>query len=238
MEVLGKPVTLEIDVPEGTTTPRRMLPVFQEFSNCVVGRAVEAVEENGELVSCCKGCGACCRQLVPVTQTEALHLAALVEAMPEEKQAEVRARFAAAITKLAEAGIEPGFDHALPLEAARELGNLYFAQGVLCPFLEEESCSIHPDRPLACREYLVTSPAANCANPGPGRIRMVPMAGPLWTSLSRLDGVRGSHVGWEPLVFALHYAEATPEPEREASGMDLFREFVTHFHTNPAPRSK
>ncbi|HEY5241787.1 MAG TPA: YkgJ family cysteine cluster protein [Polyangiaceae bacterium] len=28
---------------------------------------------------------------------------------------------------------------------------------VSCPFLEEESCSIHPDRPPICREYLVTS---------------------------------------------------------------------------------
>jgi Fe-S-cluster containining protein len=34
-----------------------------------------------------------------------------------------------------------------------------------CPFLEDESCSIHPDRPLVCREYLVTSPAELCAGP-------------------------------------------------------------------------
>jgi hypothetical protein len=42
----------------------------------------------------------------------------------------------------------------------------YFLQGVACPFLEAESCGIHPDRPLACREYLVTS-RRPLRHPGP-----------------------------------------------------------------------
>ena len=45
-----------------------------------------------------------------------------------------------------------------------------------CPFLEEESCSIHPDRPLVCREYLVTSPAELCA--GPTQEGVTPVAVP------------------------------------------------------------
>ncbi len=44
----------------------------------------------------------------------------------------------------------------------------YFHLGIACPFLEDESCSIHADRPISCREYLVTSPAVNCADPKPG----------------------------------------------------------------------
>ena len=48
--------------------------------------------------------------------------------------------------------------------------------GVPCPFLEDESCSIHPERPLVCREYLVTSPAALCA--GPTQEGVTPVAVP------------------------------------------------------------
>ncbi len=237
IEALGELVHLQVELPEGATTPLKMLLVFQTFANRMVQRSEEAVREAGEEVSCRKGCGACCRQLVPVGQSEALHLAALVAKMPWERQATVRARFARGMAALAEVGIEPGFDQGVDRNAARDLGERYFAAQVACPFLEDESCSIHPDRPLACREYLVTSPAANCRNPGPGRINMVPMAGPLWTSLAKLDGVKDGHVAWQPLIFSLAYAEGEPEPERVAEGPELFSEFVNHFRKRPAPQA-
>ena len=50
-------------------------------------------------------------------------------------------------------------------EERTELAYEYFKHGIACPFLEDESCSIHPDRPMACREYLVSSPAENCRAP-------------------------------------------------------------------------
>ncbi|MEO8777051.1 MAG: YkgJ family cysteine cluster protein [Rhodanobacter sp.] len=34
----------------------------------------------------------------------------------------------------------------------RQLGIDYLRQGVACPFLEQESCSIYDERPLACRK--------------------------------------------------------------------------------------
>lgn len=45
----------------------------------------------------------------------------------------------------------------------QRLGAAWFGLGVAYPFLEDESCSIHKSRPLTCREYLVTSPAAACS---------------------------------------------------------------------------
>ena len=49
----------------------------------------------------------------------------------------------------------------------------YFRLGIPCPFLEEESCSIHPDRPLSCREYLVTSAPIHCAEQAPDKVQGV-----------------------------------------------------------------
>ena len=40
----------------------------------------------------------------------------------------------------------------------------YFTYQVACPFLENESCSIHESRPIACREYLVTSSPEYCSS--------------------------------------------------------------------------
>lgn len=77
--------------------------------------------------------------------------------------------------------------------------------GVACPFLEKESCSIHRDRPLVCREYLVTSPPAACAEPGSGQIRQVNIPVTVWSVFGRSVSADGS-LEWMPLVEALRYA--------------------------------
>ena len=84
--------------------------------------------------------------------------------MPEPRRTEVRARFADAVAKIEAAGLLPearAFD-SLPDEQYLALHPRYFALQIACPFLEDESCSIYSQRPLVCREYLVTSPAEYC----------------------------------------------------------------------------
>jgi Fe-S-cluster containining protein len=154
-----------ITVPNGPVAATAVLPALQGLVNTVVGTA-----EMGQDISCRKGCGACCRQLVPISRTEGEALLALVEAMPQERRKAARARFAAAEAAITEAGLaERGS------RSDREISVAYFALGVPCPFLEEESCSIHPDRPLVCREYLVTSPAELCAGPQQDGVTPVPI---------------------------------------------------------------
>ena len=70
--------------------------------------------------------------------------------------------------------------------------------GVPCPFLEDESCSIHPERPLVCREYLVTSPAALCA--GPTQEGVTPVAVPKVSMAAR--GLQDEGDDWFPLATA------------------------------------
>src|SRR3546814_20568883 len=55
----------------------------------------------------------------------------------------------------------------------RALGLDYFRAGVACTFLVDESCGIYAVRPMKCRAYLVTSHAANSADPTPDGVRMV-----------------------------------------------------------------
>lgn len=49
------------------------------------------------------------------------------------------------------------------------------------------ACSIHPDRPLVCREYHVTTPAANCARLYQAQIDRVDPALRLGEVLARTD---------------------------------------------------
>ncbi len=215
-----------VSVPAEPVPPRRLLPMVQKLTSALVGMGEKLVAEAGRTISCKAGCGACCRQLVPVSESEARHLRDLVEAMPEPRRSHVRERFADARRKLAAAGV---LDRLLkPNEHTRDLdlGIDYFHAGVPCPFLEDESCSIHPDRPLVCREYLVTSPTERCGSPSPGYVERVPVPGQFMTSFAKLDGPNERAVRWVPLALSLEWADAHAEPPPTIPGPKLFGVFM------------
>lgn len=166
---------IEVTVPAGPTDAGTLLPIFQRVTSALVDRAVEG--DGGRPVSCRAGCGACCRQPVPVAPSEARAIAALVAALPPPQHAAVRQRFAAARTTLAAAGVLIDLDALRTMPIAEQIawGAAYMATGVACPFLVAEACSIYPGRPVICRDYLVTTPAENCRVPAPETIPRVPL---------------------------------------------------------------
>jgi Fe-S-cluster containining protein len=215
LSIAGKVVRTDITVPSRPVKIGDMLPVLQSLCDLVVRTTVESVETQGQTISCRKGCGACCRQLVPISEPEARRIRDVVEALPEPRRSTVRARFAEARQRLEEAGLLETLHHRQEwaTDTFSPIGLEYFALHIACPFLEEESCSIHPDRPMACREYLVTSPAANCAHPSPETIDRVKMPKSVWSAVARLDpvGPADRFIRWVPLILALEWAEAHPE---------------------------
>ena len=200
----GQPVAIDLAVPPGPATAQEVLPILQGLASFLADRAAGKVEGQGRAISCRAGCGSCCRQLVPVAPSEARALAQLVEAMPEPRRARVRRKFADALDALEAAGLLEQLNGSLAAPDRLALAMDYFRLGIACPFLEEEACSVHPDRPLICREYLVTSPAANCATPTPETIVRVPFDAVPSKALSHVDG------GWTPLVLALRFNETAP----------------------------
>jgi Fe-S-cluster containining protein len=216
LRISGEAVAFDLEVPAGPADLQRLLPVFQGFTDAIVARGVDRAARDGRKVSCCAGCGVCCRQPVPVSEPEARALAALVEAMPEPRRAQVRARFGVIERRLEETGLAQRLGGWLEGDRAsvQAQGLEYFRLGMACPFLEAESCSIYPDRPLICREYVVTSPAANCADPGPRTIDRVEIAGRPSRALVEL-GRSATDGGWLLLVQALSFAARHPPAPAE-----------------------
>ena len=201
-----------LTVPNAAVPATAVLPALQGLVNEVVGAA-----EAGKPISCRKGCGACCRQLVPISRTEGEALLALVEALPKERRKAVRARFAAAEAAIGRAGLaERGSRN------DRELSVAYFALGVPCPFLEEESCSIHRDRPLVCREYLVTSPAELCAGPVQEGVTPVPVP-KLSLAARRLQDESD---GWFPLAMLMAWGRKRPGGGKRRPGTEWVQRFL------------
>jgi Fe-S-cluster containining protein len=105
-------------------------------------------------VSCGKGCAACCREVIPLSPPEALLLAETHARLDWELRGEAEERRRRITLTLAESG----FAHAALIDRSADI----FALGLPCPYLENETCGIHGERPLACREHLAVSPAENC----------------------------------------------------------------------------
>lgn len=236
--VSGEPVTLELTVPQGPVAFEDTLPILQGLTDLMAERGIAKVEAAGRTISCRAGCGACCRQLVPISQAEARALAAVVAAMPETQRNRARQRFDEVLQTLQASGLAMDIDAARQDSGSglRDLGLRYFRQGVACPFLEDEACSIHPDRPLACREYLVTSPAVHCAAPSAATIDMVALPGKPSQALMLADGA-DSRESWMPLVYALAYADRAEQRVPTRSAPNILRDVITRLQGSPEGRT-
>ena len=223
-------------VPTASMRVADLLPILRAFDDAMVSMAADMLERQGKPVSCRAGCGACCRQLVPISESEAHALAELVEAMPGDRQAAVRERFEKTLAALAEHGLLERLRRPEDLkrpEDRRAIGQEYIRLHIPCPFLEEERCSIYLERPLRCREYLVTSPAENCRNPSAETIQMAPLPAKLSEILYTFDdGVGNAATRWLPLVLALEWVAGQKEtPQLWLAGADLFRNFLKEVAT-------
>ncbi|KAB7644810.1 YkgJ family cysteine cluster protein [Polymorphobacter fuscus] len=199
-----------------------LLPIFRAITDELTTRGIAREAAAGRSLSCRAGCGACCRQAVPLAAAEARAIAALVAAMPDPRRTQLEARFAAARAALAAAGLTTVAADIAALDRTErdDYGRRYFRLGLACPFLEAESCAIHPDRPLSCREYLVTSPPQACADPSDASIRTVPLAGRASAAVTARGKAVEGH-GTVLMVDALAWAAAHPAPVPEHPGIDL-----------------
>jgi Fe-S-cluster containining protein len=164
---------------------------------------------------------------VPVSRTEGERLLRLVEAMPAERRALLAARFAAAEEAIEAAGLGERKER-----SDRDLSTAYFALRIPCPFLEEESCSIHPERPLVCREYLVTSPAELCA--GPDQAGVAPVAVPKVSMATR--GLQDEMDDWFPLAMLMAWARTRPRKVQKRTGPEWMQRFLKRLAGAPPAR--
>ncbi len=239
LNVGGEPLDLQMTVPAQPVKPQKMLPIFQQMTNSFVGMGEQAVVQAGGRISCKKGCGACCRQAIPMAEIEAYHIAELVEAMPEPRRSEVKNRFDAAWHHFTEIGWFQRLDDCgnLPHEEREKIVLEYFHEGIPCPFLEDESCSIHQARPLACREYLVTSPAENCAKLTAEGIRMVDLPIKPSETVRKITNSQNLNqsVNFVPLVLALEWAKGNADEFPEKTGEHWMADFFTTLTKSKIP---
>ncbi|MDB5171879.1 MAG: hypothetical protein JWN51_652 [Phycisphaerales bacterium] len=227
LTVNGRRLGLHVSVPDRPVRPAELLPVYRSISAQLMAVAVKDVEDAGFKVSCRAGCGACCRQLVPISPIEARELVKVIDRMPEPRRTEMRRRFSVVRQALQGAGLLERLLDPRHSREGRVLSEQYWRLRLPCPFLENESCSIYPDRPIACREYLVVSPAEHCAEPTSENVRALPLpAGPVPVRIPHHERNRdGTPVDWVALTLSPDFVAVNPTEPPPRPGTQFVGEF-------------
>ncbi len=231
---------VSIRVPRAPLRMCELVPLAQRFTDATVDAAIEQEQREGRAISCRAGCGACCRQLVPVSPPEAFHLANHLLSLEEAQRDAFLARFDSVESALDALGMMPRLQALMNGQIApKDFGSIaadYFALGLACPALVDESCGVHPDRPLSCRDFNVTSPAEWCKTPAQFRIRKVPTAPLLSEPLARVAArLTGTRVELIPLSLAMRWVDDHAElGMREWPGTNLFEAFLAELGTGAA----
>ena len=233
LTLLGEELRAHVRVPTSPVRAADLVPVLHSLADGLVAVVLRLLAAQGKSVSCRAGCAACCEGLVPVAHAEALYLSELVAAMPPPRRAAIRTRFEAVSEQLGRSQvlgeIMKRMESGHP-DVGGELGAAYLKERVPCPFLENDACSIYPQRPTVCREHLVTSPPSDCRDPERAieRVFLPARISPVLFRFS--DGAVWDTARAVPMASVLAWAEAREEEAgTRLPGTRLFEGFLREF---------
>ncbi len=229
-------LSTSVEVPMNFIPITAIVPLTRRLGEEATALEEAQIQDAGQHVSCRKGCAACCRMLVPISPPEAFALKTKVDALPDERRTVLLARLSSARARLQETGILAQLtalvesEHPLTDEDMEPINRDYYALRMACPFLEEETCSIYEDRPAACRELLVTTPADLCDDLINNPVRPLPAPMHVGTVLALLwSELKGTAPTLIPLPMALDWAE---QHARDGQGTWRGTELLEHMLGN------
>jgi len=208
------PVTATVDVSTGFVPVTQIVPLLRRLGQQAQALEQQRITATGQSISCARGCAACCRMLVPVSAPEAFALRDMVASLPEARRQVIHRTLTDTVARLEQAGLLAQLrqvaetDRPIADDAMEPINRAYYALKLPCPYLENEVCSIYEDRPAACRELLVTSPADWCQDMVNKPVRALPVPLRISTILGLLwSDLTGSPPRLIPLPLALDWAE-------------------------------
>ena len=206
IEAEPEPIRANVRAGDEPVPLTALMPLARHLADQAADRAARRAADRGETVSCTKGCDACCRYLVPLSEPEARTLAGEVLAAPPAVRDALLDRFNRSARALLAAQRDLGQAAREDSAHAPDPGLWYTSLQLDCPLLHRSICSLYSRRPLSCRQHMVSSPPALCVGHRPDEGRLVPGELNVSRALSLLAAeARGDH---EPEAILLPVAIA------------------------------
>lgn len=229
------PLTGKLTVNTGPTRLAELVPSILAFAEGLIGLALREERKQGREISCRQGCTACCHYLIPLSVPEVFYLSDLLTPWPPNQQREVAGRFTNIVGQLQSRGLSTQMlNPDNTNEQNFQLGKEYFQLGLPCPLLSDGSCLIYQGRPIACREYHVTTPAEWCSTPAENPVRSVKLPVAIPVVLARLCAeLLDRPAQLIPLSCSMHWAQQNDEiNQRTWPGRWLFEKFLACFNAH------
>jgi len=174
LDVLGKPVHLQVGVKDKQARLADIVPAARVLSSRIAETTMKRLQDIGASVPCHKGCAACCTYyLVSISVPEVFRLVQETTMMPLERCGDIvdscskvakrinrylvkRIAFKKLTNTETNSQVLAFEIHGEELE---KLSDWYIKQKLPCPFLCNGLCTIYEQRPATCREHLVVGTA-------------------------------------------------------------------------------
>jgi Fe-S-cluster containining protein len=214
LDVAGKREPFHINVVSKQATLADIVPLARRLSTKLAILFLERLRGNGQSIPCQKGCSACCSYLIPLSVPEVFRLREELLAMPQEKSSRVLKSCTVAAKKILDKSPE-GLDvNKLTknnLAQTDQLSKWYAGLKLTCPFLSDGLCMSYEQRPLACREHIVTGSSFFCQPDHKGEPNVASMPVSVLEALGQLTAEL-ENLDIEAVILPLAFAWAQDNP--------------------------
>jgi len=240
IDVFDELLHTQIGYRDCRATLADIIPAARLLSSNIIQAVLNDFARRRITVSCTKGCANCCSFLVPLSVPEMFCLKEDILAMPEFQRKQMVRKSTLATRRILKSPPpqmftnEPeGHSHDKH-EKLYSISNWYANLELPCPFLDEsgKACGIYEQRPLACQEYFVASPADTCKH-GSDRTDIVELPVSITEVLgqmaSNLEGDTETEAVMAPLTL-LWYQSNTNRAKRTWPAKVIVEHFVEALH--------
>lgn len=232
LDILGEPVHFRMGVVERQARLADIVPAARTLSTKLALAVLSKLSKDGKFAPCRKGCSACCSYLIPLSVPEVFRLRQEVLAMPTDCGRAIL-RSCLGTAKQILDNMPKNFETNDPTKTngqiqTRRLSRWYSGLKLFCPFLSDGLCTIYEQRPIACREHMVTGSALLCEAEWTDESQVIPMPVSIVECLGQLAAeLEQSGIEAVMLPLALLRAqENSARHERQWSAVTMVEWFV------------
>ena len=172
LELIGHNTAFVAVCKNSQITLKDLVYPAHQLSDIIIRQAIKNHLFCGNPVKCSAGCMTCCKYAVTVSPAEAYAINDMIGSLPRQSRLSLLRNMTIAGRKILgsfSSVLKSRNLHQMQTsERLAEISHWYYKLNLVCPWLEKKLCSQYSDRPLVCKEFLVTSPPAGCNPNIPG----------------------------------------------------------------------
>jgi Fe-S-cluster containining protein len=163
--ILGKAIPFRVGVADEQARLADIVPLARAISTKLALTVIDDLSKNGQSVSCHKSCSACCNYLIPLSVPEVFCLREELVSMSAGASSRILRSCLATAERILDRRLRKSYLEGFSKSGQPQMNQVskwYAGLELACPFLSDGLCTLYEQRPIACREHMVTSSPRTC----------------------------------------------------------------------------